>query len=184
MKTTIAHQLSTSIQDIRSYLSTSLTLLRTTHLKLGCQPQLLPPLLHCDLALHHHEEQCVLVGTAHALGAVPPDHQPGDVGLLNGHGTRPQRPNLHLRTNPLHSHSHITPPRPRGRDLHRSAPFLHSVPLNGMLHTAPSQPGPTQDVTVVLVEEVEPNELKQDQTQTSIISAITSGQPARSNPAG
>ena len=49
------------------------------------------------------------------------------------------------------------------------------------LHQA--QKGPTQDVTDVLVEAIKPFELKQDQTQTSIISAITSGQQARSNSA-
>ena len=82
MKTTFAHQLSTSERDIISYLSQCLTLLRTTHLILGCQPQPLPPLLHCDLALQHHGEQGVLVGTAHALDAVQEDSLQGDVGLL------------------------------------------------------------------------------------------------------
>jgi hypothetical protein len=136
-----------------------------------------------------------------------PTHQSGDVGLLNRHGPRPQRPNLHLRTNTLQSHSHITPPRPRGRDQDtNSSHQSHSASCSGMrsrhrssldralsplcptaryvAHRPPLTPGPTQDVTDVLVEAVKPHELKQDQTKTSIISAITSGQQARSNPAG
>ena len=92
MKMTFAHQLSTSERDIRSYLSQCLTLLKTTHLILGCQPQPLPPLLHCDLALQHHKEQGVPVGTVHALDAVQEDSLQGDVGLLKRTRKAPSAP--------------------------------------------------------------------------------------------
>jgi hypothetical protein len=82
MKTTFVHQLSTSESDIILNLSQCSTLLRTTHLILGCPPQDSHKLPHCELALQHLGQHGVLVSTADALDAVQEDSLQVDVGLL------------------------------------------------------------------------------------------------------
>ena len=114
MKTTFAHQLSTSERDIISYLSQCLTLLRTTHLILGCQPQPLQPLPHCELALQHHGEQGVLVSTADAPDAVQEDSLQGDVGLLKRTRKAPSAPPNSTYTDPSSSSLEHHAPTPSG----------------------------------------------------------------------